>query len=185
MISQFSSTFILLVLFYGISATLSFPFVTLERFVLAAVLAPLLVWLSCSDMAKHEIPDGAAFSIALIGAAYQWRSVGAGSQLFVEFGLAGLLTATVWMVGGLYYRRTGREAIGIGDAKLIGAGSLVVGGTSVSAMIFVASMGGIVAALLFREKSADGSDKGVPFGPFLAYSIFIFALFPLTGSFWP
>jgi Flp pilus assembly protein protease CpaA len=51
------------------------------------------------------------------------------------------------MAGGLYFNRTGREAIGIGDAKLIGAGTLAVGASSLAAMLLVASVGGIVAGL--------------------------------------
>ena len=95
--------------------------------------------------------------------------------------MAAMLTATVWFVGGLFYRRLGREAIGIGDAKLLGAGSLAVGMPSLAAMVFVACVGGIIAGLLARRTEALPTTQGVPFGPFVAYSVFLFVLHPYPG----
>lgn len=156
-----------------------------RRMALAICLAPALVWLSEIDLRRGEIPDGAVATIALAGAGFQWHEHGAGLTLAGEAATAALTTALLWVGGGLYYRRTGQEALGIGDAKLIGAGALASGSDSLWALILVAATGGIAAALLSRHRAPSSSLPGIPFGPFLAYSILIFTLFPLAGPILP
>lgn len=136
-----------------------------------------------TDIATHEIPDTATLAVALVGAAFQWKLHGVGLAFLSALVLAGTLYAVFHLFGQRYYERNASEAIGIGDAKLIGAGAICVGIDSVWAMIFVAASGGIVAALLARRR--DAAAKGLAFGPFLAYSILVFILFPVSGPFAP
>jgi prepilin signal peptidase PulO-like enzyme (type II secretory pathway) len=171
----------LLLAFYSVTAILSLPFAGPERVAFAAALLPALIWLTLSDLRRFEIPDGAVLQVAVFGAAFQWWHLPAGGLPLGEVALAFTLTAAIWIGGGVYFRRTGQEAIGIGDAKLIGAGCLAVGSASVAAMVFVAATGGIVAGLLARSGSTGSGHSGVPFGPFLAYSVFVFVLFPIPG----
>jgi prepilin signal peptidase PulO-like enzyme (type II secretory pathway) len=156
-----------------------------RRVALALCLVPALVWLSETDLRRGEIPDGAVATIALAGAGFQWHELGAGLPLAAEVAVAALMTALLWLGGGLYFRRTGQEALGIGDAKLIGAGALAAGAASLWALILVAATGGIVAGLLARRRAAPDAVPGIPFGPFLAYSILVFTLFPLAGPVYP
>ncbi|TNC71349.1 prepilin peptidase [Rubellimicrobium roseum] len=150
-----------------------------RRLVLGLCLLPALVWLSDSDLRRGEIPDGAVAIIALAGAGFQWHALGAGIPLAVEVVTAAAATALLWWGGGLYFRRTGEEALGIGDAKLIGAGALATGAASLWAVVLLAALGGIAAVLLARRRA--GAAPGIPFGPFLAYAILVFALFPVAG----
>lgn len=166
---------------YGASLAAAAGAVEPQRLALAICLAPALVWLSEADLRRGEVPDGAVAMIALSGAAFQWLERGAGLPLAAEVAVAALTTGLLWLGGGLYFRRTGREALGIGDAKLIGAGVLAAGAASLWALVLVAATGGIVAGLLARRRAAPDALPGIPFGPFLAYSILIFALFPLAG----
>lgn len=152
-----------------------------RRLALALCLVPALVWLSETDLRRGEIPDGAVAIIALAGAGFQWRELGAGWPLATEVAAAALTTALLWLGGGIYFRRTGQEALGIGDAKLIGAGALAVGAASLWALILLAAAGGIAAGLLARRRAAPDASLGIPFGPFLAYSILVFTLFPFAG----
>ena len=156
-----------------------------SRLALAICLVPALVWLSGADLRRAEIPDGAVAIIALAGLGFQGHRLGAGLPLAMEVTVAALMTALLWLGGGLYFRRTGQEALGIGDAKLIGAGTLAVGAASLWALILVAAVGGIVAGLFARRRAAPDTVPGIPFGPFLAYSILVFTLFPVTGPILP
>jgi leader peptidase (prepilin peptidase)/N-methyltransferase len=155
-----------------------------DRLWLAALIALPLIWISHIDLARQEIPDLATAIIALSGAVFQWHLHGLTLPLLVTLGTAAFLTAVLWWAGGWYFRRRGDEALGIGDAKLIGAGTLCLGAGQVWAMVFVAATGGIVAALLARRRGRtqeDNAQRSLAFGPFLAYAIFIFVNFPLPG----
>lgn len=156
---------------------------TPDRLLFAAILAAPLIWLSVTDIEHREIPDTATATIALAGAVFQWHVLGPTLPFLLLVTLAAALTAAFWIAGGRYHARTGTEALGIGDAKLIGAGTLCIGAASVWAMLFVAATGGIAAALLSRRR--DPATAGIAFGPFLAYAVFIFVNFPVAGAFAP
>lgn len=132
-----------------------------------------LVWLSVTDLAKRIIPNTATATVAVLGIAQQsddpWT-------LALTLTASAAVVALLALAGGAYWKRHGVEALGLGDAKLIGAGILVVGLSATWLMLLLGSIGGIVAALFARQNSGGG----VPFGPFLAYSIYI--TFLLTGS---
>jgi leader peptidase (prepilin peptidase)/N-methyltransferase len=167
------------------AATLVFAFVTepSDRLVFAAVIALPLIWLTVTDLTRQEIPDTACAIIALSGLVFQWHLHGLTTAFLATLATAAGLTAAFWLLGGWYFRRRGVEGLGIGDAKLIGAGAICVGASQAWAMILVAATGGIVAALMARRRGR--ADTGLAFGPFLAYAIFIFVNFPLTGPFAP
>lgn len=149
-----------------------------DRLILGAVLAPALIWLSLNDLARHEIPDIASLIIAAAGLGFQWHLHGFGIAFGTTVLVAAALTAAFWLAGAWVFKRTGMEALGIGDAKLIGAGTLCVGAEAVWLLLFLAASGGIVAALLARRRGGNGA---LAFGPFLAYAVVLLVNFPLTG----
>lgn len=139
----------------------------------ALLLTLPLIWLSLNDLDRRIIPDTASAAVAGIGIVGRVNDPWAvGLTLMVS----GAVVIGLVLAGGLYWRRRGREALGLGDAKLIGAGILVVGIDAMWLMLLLGSIGGIVAAVIAHRTG----DEGVPFGPFLAYSIYI--TFLLTGS---
>lgn len=155
-----------------------------DRLLLAALIALPLIWISHADLTRQEIPDPATAIIAVAGAVFQWHLHGLTLPFLVTLATAVGLTVALWWAGGWYFHHRGDEALGIGDAKLIGAGTLCLGAGQVWAMIFVAATGGIVAALLARRRGGTQQGKAqrsLAFGPFLAYAIFIFVNFPLPG----
>lgn len=168
----------LLTLVYGLTLAAGLVIATPDQAVLGALLLPGLVWLSLVDLARHEIPDLASASIAVVGFGFQWHLHGPGPALWATLGVALALTALLWGIGAYVFSRTGTEALGIGDAKLIGAGTLCVGAPAVWLMIFVAATGGIAAALIARRRDAAAGEQGLAFGPFLAYAIFLVIFLP-------
>ena len=147
--------------------------------VLALVLAGACLWLSLVDIATLTIPDAATAIIAATGLAGQLLFA-PGQAVLVTIGAAAL-TAIFWGVGAWHYRTRGIEGLGIGDAKLIGAATLCVGIAAIWWVLLVAALGGIVAVL------ARGGARGraVPFGPFLAYALFIVYAVQASGPRWP
>lgn len=168
-----------LALVYGVTFAVASVVAAPDRLILGAVLAPVLIWLSLNDLARHEIPDTASIIIAAAGLGFQWHLHGFGVGFWATVMIAGALMAAFWLAGARYFRRTGVEALGIGDAKLIGAGTLCVGAGAVWLLLFIAASGGIVAALLARRRGGNGA---LAFGPFLAYALFILVNFPMTGQ---
>lgn len=154
-----------------------------DRLILAAILAAPLIWLSLTDLSRREIPDTATATIAVAGAVFQWHLHGPALPFALTLAAAIALTTLFWVSGSLYFRRKGQEALGIGDAKLIGAATLCLGPTAIWAMLFLAATGGILALLLSRRREKTAT--GIAFGPFLAYALFILVIFPLSGPFFP
>lgn len=168
---------------YAATWAVATVFGSADRVILSALLAAPLIWLSVTDIERQEIPDAATIGIAAAGAVFQWHLHGFTAPFLALLALAIALTAAFWIAGQRYFERNGTEALGIGDAKLIGAGTLCIGAGSVWAMLFVAASGGIAAALLSRRR--DPTSVGIAFGPFLAYAVFIFVNFPVAGAFAP
>jgi leader peptidase (prepilin peptidase) / N-methyltransferase len=134
-------------------------------------LAPPLIWLSVVDLDDHVIPDSASLLVAVLGLLN--ATFDNSPTLWATIGLAIAVLVLLAIAGEVFWRRYGYEALGLGDAKLIAAGTLVVGAANFWIMLLLAATGGIVAALL----SKHGRKSGIPFGPFLAYSIFLTFLY--------
>lgn len=129
-------------------------------------LAFALIWLSLSDLATRQIPNLATLVVASIGLIASWSDA---AVLVTNTFVAGSILLTLGVGSELIWRKSGRDVLGLGDIKLIGAGVMVVGASSTWIMIMLASVGGIIAALFARRRH----ERGIPFGPFLAYAIFI------------
>lgn len=132
----------------------------------AIALVPPLVYLTIADLTKREIPDAASLMVAVVGIGV-WS--GMPEALFWNTAAAVSAVLVFWGVSEWAWRKSGRDFLGIGDVKLIGAGLLVVGAEEFWMVLLLAATGGIVVALLTRREAR----VGIPFGPFLAYAIFI------------
>lgn len=115
----------------------------------------------------HQIPDLAVAFVALTGAILM--ILGHDPAPLITLSLSALVLFGLGWLSGLYWNRHGHEALGLGDVKLLAAGTLVVGAERFWLMLLLASAGGLVAALLARRKRQDG----IPFGPFIAYAILV------------
>lgn len=80
---------------------------------------------------------------------------------------------------------TGREGMGLGDVKLMAGIGAFLGYQAIPAVIFIASLAGIMAWLtLFLLKKAD-RNYALPFGPFLSSAAMIVILTrPLLEKYW-
>lgn len=144
---------------------------------MSALLAVPLVWLTLTDLGRHIIPDTASAAVAVFGIANQ--AMVAPDVLWITILTALVFLAVLWVGSEIFWRRAGVEALGLGDAKLISAAILCVGALQIWPALLLASLGGIVATLLSRASGAK-RDSGVPFGPFLAYAIFL--TFLISGA---
>jgi leader peptidase (prepilin peptidase)/N-methyltransferase len=83
--------------------------------------------------------------------------------------------AVFWLVREAYFGWRGREGLGLGDVKLASAGGAWIGWEHLFGVVLLAATValGLAAALaVLRHKSLSGAER-IPFGTFLAPSIWI------------
>lgn len=84
----------------------------------------------------------------------------------------------IFLVGEIYYRLTGREGLGIGDAKLLAVIGALLGWRGVVAAVglgsLIGTLVGVTAQIVARRGASGDADApklrhvALPFGPFLA-----------------
>lgn len=144
----------------------------------ALLIAVPLIWVSAKDWRCYEIPDAGVG--LLLGMALLYLTLEAPSSI-KSHALAALIIGTlIWGLGEVHFRLKRYEGIGIGDAKLFAAGAFLLGPLKLADLVLLSSLGG-TAACLISLKSGGSPKRGIAFGPFIAYAIFI--LFHLDPMF--
>jgi prepilin signal peptidase PulO-like enzyme (type II secretory pathway) len=133
--------------------------------------AALLVAASAIDLRTRRIPDplNAALAAAGVGVAIVRNGDLWASALGAAFGYG-----VIRLANELYRWRRGRDGIGMGDAKLLGACGVWLGWTGVPYTLLIASAValGAVALIAIRRKQWD-AQMALPFGPFIASGAFL------------
>ncbi len=121
-----------------------------------------------TEMQYGVIPDSLVLILALGGISFSffnpyveslwWRSALGGAAGF-------LLSLTIRWIGDKIFHK---EALGLGDVKLIGALGFLFGWKGVLSTIFFSSLMGSVVSILLIITHKIHKDSAVPFGPFLA-----------------
>lgn len=132
--------------------------------VLGIVFAGLLIWISLRDIMVFEVPDIAVVLLLVIGvlqAVDPWLAIG-----------AALLYGGLFLVVAMAARHVlGRDALGLGDVKLMAGIGAWLGPFAPIYITLFASVSGVVTlvvyALIKREKMSELGGTGIAFGPFL------------------
>lgn len=126
----------------------------------------LLLTLALLDARHHWLPDALTLPLAALGltigdwflpASFEPRLIGAGAGYLCLFALA------------LAYRLVrGREGLGMGDAKLLGALGAWLGWQSLPLLLLIASVAGLLWALMLKltGREIDATTR-LPLGTFL------------------
>ncbi|MGO8915018.1 MAG: prepilin peptidase [Stellaceae bacterium] len=142
----------------------------------SCVLGWLLLALAAADWRTYLLPDPLVAALALAGVAASALLMPAALIDHVIGAGAGFLV--FWAVAALYRRWRGRDGLGLGDAKLLGALGAWVSWEGLPSIVLIAAVAALSAALLRRRLSAG--DR-LPFGPFLALGGWIVWLYgPLS-----
>lgn len=138
--------------------------------ILFAVGGWMLLTLAILDARHFWLPDALTLPLAALGltlgdwvlpAPFADRAIGA------VVGAAMLFTVTI-----CYRWLRGRDGLGLGDAKLLGAIGAWLGWQALPLVLLVASVAGLLWALLLhlRGKAIDGATR-LPFGTFLCLAV--------------
>jgi len=119
----------------------------------------LLGWISHVDLKQFRIPDPAVYLLTGLGLAYSAIAAGGWPVNALTGALAGFGVFAV--LGEVYYRRTGKDGLGLGDAKLMGAAGAWLGWHALPQLVAMAALSALVYALLLKRRK-------LAFGPWLA-----------------
>ena len=132
-----------------------------------AVFGWLLLALGALDLAAFWLPDRLTATLAAIGLATGLAGFAPDLEERLWGGIAGF--GVLWLIGEGYRRFRGREGLGGGDPKLLGAIGLWLGWRFLPAVLLIASLIGlgVVMGAALRERPM-ARDAALPFGVFLA-----------------
>lgn len=126
---------------------------------LTTVIIGALIFITCTDLLKMEIPDGANLLILIIGIIY---------LLFTPLSLTeGLLSGFILFVSFLFVGVIS-GALGGGDIKYAGAIGVWFSMESILPFIYVSILSAFVYAIILMLMFGRGKKYYLPFGPFLA-----------------
>ena len=138
------------------------------------VLTIAAVWIAYIDMLTFRIPDFASLTI-LIAGIFTISHVDS-TLLFFHLVCSIFAYCAFWVIGELLFHSKGIDMLGLGDAKLFGAGAIWVGFTGLPSLLLVAALTGIAYSLISKRHT-----KRVPFGPFLGLGTLIIWLYGPIG----
>jgi len=137
---------------------------------LALVTASLGWWLllvALLDLEHHWLPDRLTLPLIPLGLAAAWA--GFGPPLPERIAGAAIGWAALFLIAFLYRRLRGREGMGGGDPKLLGAIGAWVGAWHLPAVLLGAGLLGLaaVAAMRLRGQKVSGTSR-LPLGTMMA-----------------
>ncbi len=137
----------------------------------AALFGWLLLTLGALDWRAFWLPDLVTLLLALAGVAVALLDIGPPLGDRLIGGVAGF--CTLWAIGAGYKLVRGREGLGGGDPKLLGAIGLWVGWRMLPIVVVLASMAGL-GTVLFWLLTGRGvrRDDRLPFGTLLAIAAY-------------
>lgn len=132
----------------------------------------LLVWASCIDVQRFEIPDLA--TVGLTCAALYWIATDPG-----VLWLAHMVGAIFWagsfeVIRRVFIWHRGFDGLGFGDVKLMAPLALLCGPVGTAQMVFVAATAAVAVLLIIsRLRRQPLVNIALPFGPFLCFATWI------------
>lgn len=137
----------------------------------AATLAALLfcwcmVALTFIDLDTFLLPDSITLPLLWLGLLLAFVPVFTDLRSAVAGAAAGYLA--LWCVYWAFKLATGKEGMGYGDFKLLGAIGAWFGWQMLPAVILLSAVAGAVIGIAMMIVSGKGRDMRIPFGPYLA-----------------
>tara|TARA_B100000989_G_C19267066_1_gene354619 strand:- start:5 stop:571 length:567 start_codon:yes stop_codon:yes gene_type:complete len=132
----------------------------------ALVLIWVLIALTGIDMDTKLLPDNMTLPLLWLGLGVNLFTVWAPLSSAVMGAILGY--GSLWSVYWLFKLVTGKEGMGYGDFKLLGALGAWFGWQAVPLMILLSSFVGAALGIAILISQRQGRDTPMPFGPYLA-----------------
>lgn len=143
------------------------------------ILTPMLLSAFVIDYRQQIIPNRlnlTMFEIGLIIAfLYGMSNVAITVDMLLGMLVGGGIFLAITLIGSLIY---GKEALGFGDVKLMGALGLYFGMANILAISAMSFLIGAILGIILIVTKIKKSDEYIPFGPFIVIATFISIFVP-------
>lgn len=160
---------------YGIQET----FIENLNLIKYIILTPLLLSIFIIDCKKQIIPNRINLTIFEIGLITTFLYGMSNTTIVVDMLLGAIVGGGIFIIisllGSIIY---GKEAMGFGDVKLMGALGLYFGVTNILAISLTAFLIGAIIGIILILTRIKKSDGYIPFGPFIVIGTFICIFVP-------
>jgi len=157
--------------------------------VFSCYLAASLLALSVIDVEFQLIPNRITYPLAVVGVgltAFWVLALGFPlGKMLLRAALGAVVGGgSLWLVGVLGKLALRKEAMGMGDVKLMAAAGIWLGWEMVLFAIFLGALAGALVSLVLLLLGLTRMGKRLPFGPFLSIGIWICFLYGWDILFW-
>jgi len=176
-ILMFTNAFIYVMLVYrfGIQST----FIENLNLIKYLILTPMLLSAFVIDYRLQIIPNRLNLTMAEVGIViaflYGISNVAITIDMLLGMLAGGGIFLAITLIGGLIY---GKEAMGLGDVKLMGALGLYFGLTNIIVIAMMSFLIGAILGIILIVSKIRKSDEYIPFGPFIVIATFISIFVP-------
>lgn len=143
------------------------------------VLAPMLISALVIDLKLQIIPNRLNLTIFEVGLVFTFIQGILNINVGIDMLLGSLVGAGIFLgitlIGGLI---AGKEAMGFGDVKLMGAIGLFFGWKDMIAISLISFLLAAVISIFLLATKKKSTDEYIPFGPFIVLASFIVMLVP-------
>ncbi len=143
------------------------------------ILTPMLLSVFVIDYREQIIPNRLNLTIFEVGIIFAFlyglSDVAITINMLLGMLAGGGIFLLITLVGGLFY---GKEAMGFGDVKLMGALGLYFGLSNIIIITLMSFLIGAVLSIILLASRIKKSSEYIPFGPFIVISTFISMYIP-------
>lgn len=177
---NFKPNYILMFLISAIYVTLIYRFGIKETLIANLdlikflILTPMLLSAFVIDYKLQIIPNRLNLTIFEIGIIFAFlyglSDVAITIKMLIGMLIGGGIFLFITLIGGLIY---GKEAMGFGDVKLMGALGLYFGLSNIIVITLLSFLIGAVLSIILLATKIKKMDEYIPFGPFIVLGTFI------------
>lgn len=170
-----AAIYVLLIYKFGIKNT----FIENLELIKFLILTPMLLSVVIIDYKLQIIPNRLNLTMFEIGIViafiYGLSNIAIGINMLLGMFAGGGIFLMITLLGGLVY---GKEAMGLGDVKLMGALGLYFGLANIVVIALVSFLIGAVLSIILLATKIKKMDEYIPFGPFIVLATFISIFIP-------
>ena len=143
------------------------------------ILTPMLISVFVIDYKLKIIPNRLSLTMFEIGLVFTFLYGLSNVAISINMLLGMLVGSGIFMLitllGGLAY---GKEAMGLGDVKLMGALGLFFGLSNIIVIALVSFLIGAIMSIILLATKVKGATEYIPFGPFIVIAAFVSIFVP-------
>lgn len=144
-----------------------------------AILTPMLISAFIVDYKIQIIPNRLNFTMFEVGTIFAFifgiQNLNLAKDMFLGMIAGGGIFLLITLIGGLI---AGKEAMGLGDVKLMGALGLFFGWYKILIISVLAFLIGAIISIIVLIVRKNREDGYIPFGPFIVVATFITIFVP-------